>query len=89
MDTQQLAVLEAQLDAAKAGVAALMVMAPFDGVVADLNAKAGESINAGAIAATMADFSNWLVKTTDLTEIDVVNLRKDNRSRSYWMRSRM
>jgi multidrug resistance efflux pump len=50
------------------------VIAPFDGMVADLNAKLGSSINAGEPAVTVADFSSWLVKTTDLTEIDVVNL---------------
>jgi HlyD family secretion protein len=73
-DTDQLALLEARLNAAKAGVAAFTVIAPFDGVVAELNAKAGGSINAGEIAVTVADFSTWLIKTTDLTEIDVVAL---------------
>ena len=73
-DTNQLAVLEARLSAAEAGVAAFAVIAPFDGVVTDLNAKAGGSINAGQPAVTVADFSEWLVKTTDLTEIDVVAL---------------
>jgi multidrug resistance efflux pump len=76
VDTQQLALLEAQLDAARAGVASLMVMAPFDGTVADLNAKVGESVNSSSIAATAADFSNWLVKTTDLTELEVVNIQE-------------
>src|SRR5215212_8902880 len=75
-DADQLAVLQARLDAAQAGVAAFAVIAPFDGVVADLNAKAGSSINAGEIAVTVADFSQWLVKTTDLTEIDVVELEE-------------
>ena len=74
VDADQLAVLEARLEAAEAGVAAFSVIAPFDGVVADLNAKLGGSINAGEPAVTVADFSQWLVKTTDLTEIDVVNL---------------
>ena len=73
-DADQLAVLQARLDAAKAGVAAFEVVAPFDGVVADLPAKQGGSINAGQNAVTIADFSSWLVKTTDLTEIDVVAL---------------
>jgi HlyD family secretion protein len=45
-------------------------------VVADLPAKQGGSINAGQSAVTIADFSSWLVKTTDLTEIDVVNLHE-------------
>jgi multidrug resistance efflux pump len=74
VDTDQLAVLEARLDAAKAALAALSVTAPFDGIVAGLDAKAGGSINAGESAVTIADFSSWLVKTTDLTEIDVVKL---------------
>jgi HlyD family secretion protein len=76
VDTEQLAVLEAKLNAAKAGVASLQVVAPFDGTVADLSAKAGESVSAGSAAATVADFSNWLVKTTDLTELEVVNIKE-------------
>jgi multidrug efflux pump subunit AcrA (membrane-fusion protein) len=76
-DADQLALLEARLNAAKAGVAAFAVLAPFDGIVADLHATAGGSINAGEIAVTVADFSTWLVKTTDLTEIDVVQLAED------------
>lgn len=74
VDADQLAVLQAQLDAAEAGVAAFSVLAPFEGVVAEMNAKAGSSIKAGEVAVTVADFSNWLVKTTDLTEIEVVEL---------------
>ncbi|HEX6032917.1 MAG TPA: HlyD family efflux transporter periplasmic adaptor subunit, partial [Anaerolineales bacterium] len=50
------------------------VLAPFDGVVAELNSKAGSSINAGEVAVIVADFSSWLIETTDLTEIDVVAL---------------
>ncbi|RPJ22103.1 MAG: biotin/lipoyl-binding protein, partial [Chloroflexi bacterium] len=67
VDAEQLAVLEARLNAAKAGVAAFSVTAPFDGVVANLNAKTGGSINAGEVAVTVADFSHWIINTTDLT----------------------
>jgi len=74
VDADQLAVLQAHVDAAEAGVAAFSVLAPFEGVVAEMNAKAGSSIKAGEVAVTVADFSNWLVKTTDLTEIEVVEL---------------
>ena len=76
VDADQLAVLQAQLEAAKAKVASFEVLAPFDGVVAEMNAKQGGSINAGQSAVTIADFSQWLVKTTDLTEIDVVSLKE-------------
>lgn len=77
-DAEQLPLLEARLSAAEAKVAAFSVIAPFDGVVAELNARAGNSINAGAIAVTVADFSSWLIETTDLTEIDVVALSEDS-----------
>jgi multidrug resistance efflux pump len=77
VDADQFPVLEAQLNAAKARVASFSVLAPFDGVVADLNAKLGNSINAGEPAVTVADFSYWLVNTTDLTEIDVVELAEN------------
>ena len=74
IDSDQLALLEARLNAAKAGMASFAVVAPFDGVVAKLNVKRGGSINAGEIAVTVADFSTWLIKTTDLTEIDIVSV---------------
>jgi multidrug efflux pump subunit AcrA (membrane-fusion protein) len=73
-NAEQLPVLEARLKAAKAGVAAFTVTAPFAGVVAELNAKAGSTINSGEIAVVIADTSNWLAITTDVTEIDVVKL---------------
>ena len=75
-DAEQLAVLEARLEAAEAGLAAFSVVAPFDGVVADLDVRLGGSIQAGESAVTVADFSQWLVQTTDLTEIDVVHLEE-------------
>jgi HlyD family secretion protein len=55
-------------------VASFSILAPFDGVVADLKAKVGASINAGEIAIRVADFSSWIAKTTDVTELDVVKL---------------
>jgi membrane fusion protein (multidrug efflux system) len=77
VDSNELAILEAQLEAAKAELAVFEITAPFDGVVAEIDAKAGSSIRARDVAITLADFSNWLVKTTDLTEIDVVQLTEN------------
>jgi len=67
---------QANLAAAQAALANVELVAPFDGVVAGLNVKVGGSINAGEIAVTVADFSSWVVKTTDLTELDVVNIEE-------------
>jgi HlyD family secretion protein len=78
VDSAELAVLEARLEAAKAEVSAFEITAPFDGVIAEMNAKAGSSIRPGEVAVVIADFSNWLVKTTDLTEIDVVDLSEND-----------
>lgn len=74
VDKDQLALLEARLHAAQARFSSFTVTAPFDGVVADLNAKVGSTVNPGSMAATVANFSDWVIKTTDVTEIDVVNL---------------
>jgi HlyD family secretion protein len=73
-DAEELPLLEARLNAAKAGVAAFSVNAPFDGMITELDAKTGGSINAGEQAVVIADVSNWTVVTTDVTEIDVVKL---------------
>ena len=75
-DADQLPLLEARLNAAKAGVAAFTVTAPFDGMIAELNAKTGGSINAGEQAVVIADTSEWIVVTTDVTEMDVVKLNE-------------
>lgn len=76
-NADELPPVQARLDAAKAAVAAFVVTAPFDGVVADLQATTGSSISAGETAVTIADFSSWIVKTSDVTEIDIVKLSED------------
>lgn len=65
---------EANLASAKAALNNAELKAPFAGTIASLDTKTGESINAGTVVVQLADFSNWVVKTTDLTEIDVVDL---------------
>ncbi len=80
-DAGEKAVAEAQYEAARANLAAaraaladVELSAPFDGTVAGLKVKSGESVTPGQIAASVADFSGWIVKTTDLTELDVVDI---------------
>jgi multidrug resistance efflux pump len=64
----------ANLAAARAALADVELQAPFDGTVAGLMVKSGESVTPGQVAVSVADFSGWIVKTTDLTELDVVNI---------------
>jgi multidrug efflux pump subunit AcrA (membrane-fusion protein) len=64
----------ANLEAARAALADVELTAPFDGTVAGLKVKTGETVSPGQIAASLADFSGWIIKTTDLTELDVVSI---------------
>ncbi len=58
----------------RAALANAEVRAPFPGIITDLNLKVGEFAASGQPVITIADNSQWVVKTTDLTEIDVVNI---------------
>jgi len=64
----------ANLAAARAALADVELHAPFDGTVAGLKVKVGETVSPGLVVLSIADFSGWIVKTTDLTELDVVDI---------------
>lgn len=49
--------------------------APFAAVVVDIAVKEGEIITPGIPVITVADFSQWQVETTDLSEISVVTVQ--------------
>jgi multidrug resistance efflux pump len=67
----QVAAAEAALSAAQTALDERTLTAPFAGTVADVTVAVGEVAAAGVPAAVVADFSGWLVETTDLTELDV------------------
>lgn len=60
----------------RAALANAEVRAPFPGVITNLDLKVGEFAASGSPVITIADNSQWVVKTTDLTEIDVVNVKE-------------
>ena len=62
---------EAVLDAAKYELAQGTLLAPFDGIVVDINIEPGEFAQAGQVVITLADLTNMQVETTDLSERDV------------------
>jgi HlyD family secretion protein len=70
------AVLQAQaaVDAAKVALDRVLLTAPFAGIVAAIAVEAGEVLAPGAPIVTLADLSAWQVETTDLSELDVVNV---------------
>jgi HlyD family secretion protein len=69
---------ESQLKAAKAALNDLQLTAPFDGVIVTNDLETGQFVNPGASLITMADLSTWQVKTTDLVELKVVNIKPDD-----------
>lgn len=60
----------------RAALANAEVRAPFSGVITNLDLKVGEFASSGQSLVTIADMSSWIVKTTELTEIDVVDIEE-------------
>lgn len=73
-NADQLSLAKANLDAAKDALANYILTAPFDGVVADVNVKVGEQAGTETRAVSLANFNSWVIETTDITELEVVNL---------------
>jgi multidrug resistance efflux pump len=80
-DVEQLTLLEGQLESARTQIAASEsalanydLMAPFAGTVVDINVSVNEMIGPETWAVLVADFSQWYVETSDLTELKVVKV---------------
>jgi HlyD family secretion protein len=65
---------QAHLTAAQAAVDNLDLRAPFSGTVVDVNVSTGQLVGTGTWAILVADYSEWYVETSDLTEQEVVNI---------------
>ncbi len=65
---------EASLVSAQLKQNSVELKAPFAGTVAVQNLKVGEHIDAGTPMVTLADVSQWEIRTDDLTELDVVKI---------------
>lgn len=63
---------QAGLEAAQASLGRMTLTAPFDGTIASIDVELGDVVGAGMPILSLADFSQWLIETTDLTELDVV-----------------
>ncbi len=73
----QVGVQQAQtgLEQAQAALAKAKLIAPFDGIVTDVNLRPGELVQSGAAVATLADLSQLRVETTDLDEFGAAQVR--------------
>ncbi len=75
----------AQLQQARADLAAAQnrleqshLIAPISGVVAEVNVIAGEYVTPGMTLVIVSDLEQLQVKTTDLSERDIINVKIDN-----------
>ena len=66
---------QAAVDAAQDALDRMSLTAPFAGTIATLDLELGEVAAPGAPVGIIADFSAWLVETTDLTELDIVAVK--------------
>lgn len=80
---EDLAASEASVNAAKAArdlaadtLARAKLVAPFAGTLVALDPKVGEQVAIGTPVARIADTTNFQVETTDLTEINIVNVKE-------------
>lgn len=77
----QLSLAEARLETARAHVAAAedalsnyILIAPFDGIVADVAVEVGKQVGAESRAVSVVDPSAWVVETSDITELEIVDI---------------
>ncbi|HUM27234.1 MAG TPA: HlyD family efflux transporter periplasmic adaptor subunit, partial [Anaerolineales bacterium] len=73
-NADQLTLAKANLDSAKDTLSNYVIAAPFDGIVADVNIKAGEQVTVDTRVLSIANFDSWVIETTDITELEVVKL---------------
>ena len=80
-NADRLAWAEAQLAAARAALGSYVIQAPFDGQVAEVSVDPGEQVGPQQRVVSVADFSRWVVETTDVSELEVVQLAEGQTAR--------
>ncbi len=84
---EKIALASSRLENARAQVAAaentqsnFQIIAPFDGVVADVEIEGGDQVTTQTRAVSVIDPSTWIVETTDITELEVVDIAEGQRA---------
>lgn len=65
---------QGNVDAAQAALDRMTLNAVFPGVVGSLEVELGQLISPGTPIVTLADLDDWLVETTDLSELDIARI---------------
>lgn len=72
IDTSQSALISVE-----AAFDLLEITAPIGGTVNSLDLQTGQQVSPSQVLLTLVDFSEWLLETDNLTELDVVNVNLD------------
>lgn len=75
LTTARLENARAQIAAAESALNNYIIYAPFDGVVADVAVTIGEQVGTDQRAVSIIDDSSWVVETSDVTELEVVDIQ--------------
>ena len=70
----QISSINAQLTAVEEEIKSLILTAPFEGEIVKLYYAENEFVSPGSIVMLVADTSEWVVESTDLTELEVAKL---------------
>jgi multidrug resistance efflux pump len=77
-NNDQLELAKAQLDSALETLHNFELIAPFDGVVADVSIHLGDQVGPETAAVSVANFNKWIVETDNVNELEVVKLAVGN-----------
>ncbi|MDO9086321.1 MAG: HlyD family efflux transporter periplasmic adaptor subunit [Anaerolineaceae bacterium] len=64
-----------QVEALQSAMNDLEITAPFNGKMVSLKIQHGEWIRVGQVVAVIVDDSSWLVESTDINEMDIVQIK--------------
>lgn len=65
---------QGNVEAAQAALDRMTLKAVFPGTVGSIDVELGQLVSPGVPVVVLADLSDWLVETTDLTELDVARV---------------
>lgn len=70
---------QAQINSAKAALSDIELTAPFSGTIVQNKLKVGEMVSQASVPVVLADLSAWQIETTDLSELNVVNINEGDK----------
>jgi multidrug resistance efflux pump len=70
----RVAIAQGDVEAAQTALERMTLRALFPGTVSNVDVKVGQQVTAGAPTLVLADLEDWLVETTDLSELNIARV---------------